>query len=362
MDTTSPLRLSPLSIGQILDQAVRLYRRNFLKFIGIFAVVQIPASLLTIISSAQSSTSMLDYLRQASDVAPDETFWSTYIVGMSVMLLLGIATFILVNVIGTAALTKTVTNYLTGQSTDILEAYNNTSAGWGRLLVTVVVIALVFLAALTWTLLVPCIGWVTGPSILVFLSWVIGPLAIPIVVLEKKAGAVALRRAWDLARRYFWRMIGFALLLIIFSQILIAGPTALVQALFYSALNTTEDLASQSITLSIINSIVNLIFSLLYNPLQLTAFTLLYYDLRVRTEGFDLAILAQQTSSEVASAPLDYNTLIAHSPPAETGPLLTRSDYGKFALVSIIAIGIYLLIFLAIMFLVLISSAAYNQF
>ena len=281
---------------------------------------------------------------------------------MSLLVLIGIASFILIQVIGTAALVKSVTNYLTGQSTDILEAYNNTSAGWGRLLLTALVIALVFLAALVWSILVPCIGWLTGPSILIFLTWAIGPLTIPIVVLEKKGGSAALRRAWDLVRRYFWRVLGFVLLLMIFCQIIITGPTTLVQFLLTSALANTEDVAAQTIMQSIILSIVGLIFGLLYNPLQFTAFTLLYFDLRVRTEGFDLAILAQQASSEVANAPLDYNTLIAHSPPPETGPLLTRSDYGKFALISIIAIGLYLLIFIAIMFLALVSSAAYNQF
>ena len=69
-----------------------------------------------------------------------------------------------------------------------------------------------------------------------------------------------------------------------------------------------------------------------------------------------------ETSSEVADAPIDYGTLIAHSPPPETGPLLTRSDYGKFALISIIAGGLYMLLFLAIIFLAMVSSALYNQF
>ena len=152
-----------------------------------------------------------------------------------------------------------------------------------------------FLAALIWTILVPCVGWLTGPSILIFLSWAIGPLTIPIVVLEKKGGAAALRRAWDLVRRYFWRVTGFALLLIIFGQILIAGPAALAQFLLTATLSTPpEDIAAQSIMQSLISSVINLFFSLLYNPLQLTAFTLMYFDLRVRTEGFDLAILAQR--------------------------------------------------------------------
>jgi hypothetical protein len=63
----------------------------------------------------------------------------------------------------------------------------------------------------------------------------------------------------------------------------------------------------------------------------------------------------------VANMPIDYEALIAHSPPAETGPLLSRGDYGKFALISIIAGGVYLLLFLAFMFLAMISYALYSQ-
>ena len=45
--TIAPMpRLRPLGLGQLLDQAIRLYRQNFFKFIGIVAIVQIPLGLI----------------------------------------------------------------------------------------------------------------------------------------------------------------------------------------------------------------------------------------------------------------------------------------------------------------------------
>ena len=37
--------LKPLSAGQIFDRGIRLYRNNFLTFIGIIAIMQIPIGL-----------------------------------------------------------------------------------------------------------------------------------------------------------------------------------------------------------------------------------------------------------------------------------------------------------------------------
>jgi hypothetical protein len=361
MVSSTPIHLRPLRIGQTLDQAVRLYRRNFLKFIGIFAVVQAPVLLLTIIVSAQTPTTMLDYLRQASaaTTGPDEKFWSSYLVSMLLAILLGGISFLLVRVIGAAALTCAITADLTGQPVDILEAYNTSSKDWLRLLGTVVALGLASLVAVLWMVLVPCVGWITGPSILAFLGLVISPLATPVVLLEKKGSRAAIRRAWDLARRRFWPLIGFTLLLVIFSYFLVTGPTSLIRVILSTLLDPNKDLATQTITNSIIESIVSLFLSLLYNPLQLTAFTLMYFDLRVRNEGLDLMLQARQVSSEISQVPADYTKLIADSPPAEKSPLLTRNNYGSFALISLVILGLYVLLFVAFLFIfALIYSAS----
>src|SRR5438046_10707460 len=45
-------RLRPRSVGEILDQAFRLYRRHFLTFIAIIAVVHVPLQLAMQLATA----------------------------------------------------------------------------------------------------------------------------------------------------------------------------------------------------------------------------------------------------------------------------------------------------------------------
>ena len=70
--TTLP-QLRPRSVGELLDQAIRLYRQNFLKFIGIVAVVQIPIGLLQLVASLITFNGFFE-LADGSEVAPSNPF------------------------------------------------------------------------------------------------------------------------------------------------------------------------------------------------------------------------------------------------------------------------------------------------
>ena len=59
MENQALLTLRPLRLGELLDRAIRLYRGNFLTFIGIIAVVYVPLMVLQTAASALLSSSML---------------------------------------------------------------------------------------------------------------------------------------------------------------------------------------------------------------------------------------------------------------------------------------------------------------
>ena len=61
METSALPALRPLGPGELLDQAIRLYRRNFLTFIGIIAVVYVPVMVLQTAATTLMSSSMLDF-------------------------------------------------------------------------------------------------------------------------------------------------------------------------------------------------------------------------------------------------------------------------------------------------------------
>ncbi len=93
----------------------------------------------------------------------------------------------------------------------------------------------------------------------------------------------ALRRSWHLTKGFRWKALGlwviaFALLvgLTVGTGMLAAGVEAL--------LGQGEA----------ISTVVVALVSLLFYPMLSCVFTLFYYDLRVRKEGFDLEMLSQQ--------------------------------------------------------------------
>jgi hypothetical protein len=93
----------------------------------------------------------------------------------------------------------------------------------------------------------------------------------------------ALRRSWDLTRGFRWKALGLWVIVLA----LIAG--LVIGAGFLAAL--VEALLGKGEALS---TVVVALVSLLVYPLLSCVFTLFYYDLRVRKEGFDLEMLSQQ--------------------------------------------------------------------
>lgn len=337
MTSTVP-QLRPLGIGQLLDRAIRLYRRNFFVFIGIIALVQIPLGLL------QMATTLLTFSGFANFDAmqdPSQMFGLAYYTGVLGSVGVAILSFVLLQVVATAALTQAVAGSYLGQSVGILEAYRAIVPVWRSLLGALLLALLVSMGLLIW-FVVPCIGWLTGVGMLVFFSLVIMPLIAPVIVIERQRATDAIRRAWDLARRRFWWVLAFVFILTIFAQIIVTGPTMLVSFLFSLLVGEgagplASPFSSQMMLQTALQTVVQVIAMLIYMPLQLTAITLMYFDLRVRTEGFDLDLLA-------AAADEPTPEITTQAPPPEAGNWFTWNEMGYFALIELGAIAIYLLI------------------
>jgi hypothetical protein len=317
-------------MGQIFDRAIRLYRRNFLQFVGIISIAQILSTVTGTLFS------LLPVMTPAS--APD-----TFLMGVILSFILSIPSVILLQ-IATAALTRAVSDNYLGQPIHIVSAYRKIGRSWLTLIGTLIVFGL--LAILTVLLfIIPCFGWVAaipGLGGLVYFSWVVVPLIAPVVVLEKWGGRKAITRAWNLARRRFWWILGFIVLLSIFAQIAVSGPTFVVN--FLAVMLMGEGNLSFTAG-TIIQQATTFIFSVIYYPLQLTCITLLYFDLRVRTEGFDLALLAAATGASQEDA--DNLTARVTDSPGEFA--ITITEVGYFALISVafvlLALALFVILF-----------------
>lgn len=330
-----------LNIGQLLDQAIRLYRRNFGKFIGIIAIVQIPLTILGLLVSFVSSrggTLLLD----PYDLGP-------YLLSFGGTLLQGLISAILIRGVATAALTQAVADQYLGEPTSVFDAYRRIGSTWKSLIAAVLLSILINIGLGIWTI-VPCIGWITGIGILMFYSLVILPLIAPAVVLERQRAGGAIRRAWDLARREFWWVVGFVAILYLLQMLVVQGPAAILSGvLSVAAEGWLGDFSTAFIARTVIQSLVTLFLSLIYLPLELSAITLLYFDLRVRTEGFDLALLAASALEDR----LEPAAVLSQAPPPENKGLVTWQEIGYFALLSIgtfVLIGALYAILMAVVY------------
>jgi hypothetical protein len=337
MDTPQTLpTLRPLRLGELLDQAIRLYRQNFLTFIGIIALVYVPLTVLQTAASTLMTSSMLEGVSTPEALFSNAAYW----IGVLSVLLLSFAQFIFVQGIATGALTRAVADNYLGKKTGILDAYKGIGKSWPSLLGALLFLGLVVIVAFLWWIIVPCIGWFTGLGMLVFLTGAVNPIVAPAVVLEGQGAIDAVRRAWSLVRRRFWPVLGYIFVLYLFSLLVITGPTAIVNFILTRVFISLGDQTTQLVLTSIIGSLVSLVGILIYYPLQMTAFTLIYFDLRVRTEGFDLALLTIGASEST-----DLTRAVPAPVAQPNERLITGTDLGNFAILTLAATGIFILFY-----------------
>jgi hypothetical protein len=138
------------------------------------------------------------------------------------------------------------------------------------LLIQIVVGLIVFVGILL--LVVPGIIWMLSYS-----------LVAPITVLEKSRNGAAIRqRSWNLITGHRWK--AFAVLIVVLIAQFLPSTASLV---------IRFSLGFESAAAEAIGGLISGIAGLLTYPLNPIAFTLLYYDLRIRKEGFDLEMLSR---------------------------------------------------------------------
>ena len=306
--TNTPYPLTPLSMGQILDRSFWLYRRYFLTFVGIVAIVQLIPSLFNLLAALGPSFAF----------APS----------------LGTIIGSVAGMFSSAAMAVAVAQAYLGQTPSISGAYGAIKTRLGLLIGLVFIVIVVVVLLFIWTF-VPIVGWFTGPGALFFFTAVISSLIVPVIILENASLEGGMRRSWDLARQRFWWLVGLTLVVAAFSQVVVTGPILLTLGLgqFWFGVESGWPIVLQSF--------VTLAIGSLYTPFTLTLYTLVYFDLRIRYEGFDLMVAATAVSRDPADSAALFNLLKA-APPPELGNRLTRREVGYLAILSLIMYGIVL--------------------
>jgi hypothetical protein len=358
--TTFP-KLQPLGFGELLDRAIRIYRKNFVPFSAIVAIIQTPLVVLQLVGAlitVLSAPTVNNFTPGQPPTDPFTLLGPGYFVGQGLTLIVGIVSFFASGILYALVIRGTSDSYINNESVSIGSTFRKASPAFGRILLTMLFTILVGLALLIW-FIIPCFGWISAPGLLVFGSWVIYPLILICCTLEGQGPTGSYRRAWDLSRRRFWWTLGFAFVVIIFGVAVTFGPSLLAGVGLGFLLRTdffSNNPAMSAALNTIIQSLVQLVITILIYPIQIIGFTLMYFDLRVRTEGFDMAL--DTANTDVAAAGM--TDVVTQAPAPERGRPITGKEIGYFCLLSII-ISIPVVVLYGALFALMMAAIGLSQ-
>ncbi len=262
--------LEKMEIADILDTAIRLYRHNFLPLLEIIAI---PYSLLLAMQLIVSYQFNSLTVSESADIP-----WSAVATMIPVVLLL-IAAWIVLYPLTEGALAFAVSEAYLGRRTSVASAYRRVWPLVWRLLLTMI---LVFLATSTGTMF--CII----PGIVLWI-WFI--LTTPIIALEDTWGTGAVSRSYQLVQGHGWRVFGTYLLLL--ALVGVATYAIAIPAQF-GVLAVAAALGETYLPMAgLVAGAITGVGQIVVRPVLMIAIVLIYYDLRIRKEGFDLVMLAE---------------------------------------------------------------------
>ena len=305
----SLIDIRPMDLGDILDGTIRVYRKNPWVFVGILAlIVSIPMFITQVTTNYLMNISW-EILKSGFSGETDLSGVFTsreYITASGAMMAGGILLFFLAP-IAQAAMVYAVSETILGREIDIRGCLNHIKPMSGKIILAYflyLLIALGVLGGLTLVIgiIASNVGTQSLPVVvsismlfLIIYAWfmvflTIKYLFIPQSVVLDNTGAVqGLKRSFGLSTGYWWRTFGIYMIISIIIGIISAllGQGVKLVELGINAIPGLVDVVGLAL-----GGIIMTFISLFLNPVTFIATTLLYYDLRIRKEGFDLVLLA----------------------------------------------------------------------
>ena len=284
-------QLRPLSVGEMLDAGFRLFNA---RFVTLVLCVLVPVAPLLIVSTLlQASVNPAAFDVDSTETVSGGTALAGTLIGWTLQYAAA--------ALAIAACFRAISAAYLGEQAGVGESLRY---GLGRLLplfVAWILFLIIFLIGFV-ALFIPCIWLGTKFS-----------MTFPAVMFERKGPFRALGRSWSLTRGNFWRTLGTLLV-----AVLIWFVLQLVVGIFVGAVLGASNSISE-LTVAIVVTLLNLIVLALTYPLWAAVTTVIYYDLRVRNEGFDLQLLAQGMGADTTRFEAAPERPVAPPPEPATG-------------------------------------------
>ncbi|MGI8903338.1 MAG: hypothetical protein ACR2IP_06720 [Solirubrobacteraceae bacterium] len=275
--------LRPLRVGEILDAGIKIYLGNARTLMGLTALVVVPVQILDaiVLLSTASSPSDLPRGTFAASSAADRaaSLGATAVIAVS-GLLIGLLT--------TIACVKAVSDVYLGGRADTRSSLRFAVPRAGPLLWLEI---LMFLG-----LVLAFIAFIV-PGIWLYAAWAV---ATPVLLIEGVKGRRALGRSRALVRGRWWPTAGVLLV----AEIMVSLIGGAIQALLFAIVGSGASTVVTVIGLTVTSAIA----AIITRPFQAAVTTVLYYDLRVRREGFDVELLAAQLGLPELRAPVPLSS------------------------------------------------------
>jgi MFS family permease len=294
--------LKPMSLSELLDRTFTLYRNRFWLFCGLMLMPQIAIMICSLIV-------VVGFPIRIVPVTADPTNQFAFLQSIQARIaptILLLFAQILFGAIALGAVTITVSELYLGRAVSIRDAYRairGRVSGLLGLVILLFLINVVFLfAVILAAVLVGGIAAAVLNSIspfltvafilllvlaaLVLVGWVVMRFAvsIPVFLLEKQGAVDSMTRSGVLTRGHRWRIFGAVVVMYI--------VVSVVQFLFVMPFSIlTFVYAAKGLLpmwIQVGQAVAGAIAGTVAGPLFMITLALIYYDVRIRKEGFDL--------------------------------------------------------------------------
>jgi len=266
MDSASMPRFEAMTTGVLLDRAFRLYTSNFSLMLGITAAAYVPFYLIMVIIES----------RVGVNVQAPSGGLSTLLFQIVFMILWASIAF----PIASGAATYAISERYLGNEVTIGEALRLALSRFWTLSIAQITATIRVLFGFL-LLIVPGILWMLSYALIV-----------PAVLIEGQNATPSLRRSRDLVKGHRGKVFCVMFIINLLQGILALG-VSMVSGMIFN---------SDSAGGAVLNSAMNNLLSIFLTPLGIVATILLYYDMRIRKEGFDLEMLSRAITPNAESA------------------------------------------------------------
>lgn len=263
-------QLREMRVGEMLDAAIKLYRQNWKTFMAIAAFVLVPYYFIEgALTAAVTRTVPVDVGGVRFEVQQGETAAAVVAAVFAAGYFLFIQPFL------AASMARATSELYVGGRVDVAGTYRfalprTHSILWVSFL-TFLAIAGGFLLLIV-------------PGIIFYVRFLFGPT---VVVVEGTKGRAAMKRSWRLAKGRSWKILGTTVLAGLLTSVI--GAFLALPFVFAG-----EAIGSGGWVLWAIGESLS---SVITAPFGAIIAVLLYFDMRIRKEGLDLALMAREIES-----------------------------------------------------------------